>query len=272
MIDYNQRVGRQDFLMITLDTLRYDVAQRLYEEGRTPTLARLLAPGGWQPHHSPGSFTFAAHSAFFAGFFPTPASPGPHARPFAARFQGSVTTTAHTCVLEAPDIVTGLAARGYHTICIGGVGFFNQQTPLGSVLPGLFAERHWRPAFGVTDPDSTHHQVQAALKCLEAVPPQRRVLLFINVSALHQPNRGYLPGAARDCLESHAAALEYVDAQLAPLFEALAARGDWHAFIGSDHGTAYGEDGYEGHRIGHEVVWTVPWAAFDLTAKDPTSH
>jgi|GEM_PF-4288067 hypothetical protein len=25
-------------------------------------------------------------------------------------------------------------------------------------------------------------------------------------------------------------------------------------------GTAYGEDGYHGHRLAHPVVWTVPYA------------
>lgn len=33
----------------------------------------------------------------------------------------------------------------------------------------------------------------------------------------------------------------------------------------SDHGTAYGEDGHTGHRIGHEVVWTVPYGEFILS-------
>jgi hypothetical protein len=32
----------------------------------------------------------------------------------------------------------------------------------------------------------------------------------------------------------------------------------------SDHGTAYGEDGHHGHRLAHEVVWTVPYAEFTL--------
>jgi arylsulfatase A-like enzyme len=84
--------------------------------------------------------------------------------------------------------------------------------------------------------------------------------LFLNVSALHQPNRHYLPGAAEDCLESHAAALAYVDSQLPPLFDALRRRGDTLCVLCADHGTAYGEDGYHGHRLGHEVVWTVPYA------------
>ena len=33
----------------------------------------------------------------------------------------------------------------------------------------------------------------------------------------------------------------------------------------SDHGTCYGEDGYEYHCISHETVYTVPYKHFILT-------
>lgn len=81
---------------------------------------------------------------------------------------------------------------------------------------------------------------------------------------MHQPNHFYLPGAAADSLASHAAALEYVDRQLPPLCAALQRRGPALCILCSDHGTAYGEDGYTGHRLGHPVVWTVPYAEFVL--------
>src|SRR5256885_3188320 len=132
MLDATVLVGSHDILLITLDSLRYDVACAALEAGQTPTLAALLPGGRWEERRSPGSFTFAAHQAFFAGFLPTPGAPGPHPRLFAARFAGSETTAPTTCVFGAPEIVSGLAARGYHTLCIGGVGFFNKQTPLGS--------------------------------------------------------------------------------------------------------------------------------------------
>src|SRR5204863_3261192 len=191
-------VGTHDVLLVTLDTLRYDVAARLHAAGRTPHLAAVLPPGGWERRHTPGSFTFAAHAAFFAGFLPTPARPGRHPRLFAVRFPGSETTTDATAIFDAPDIVTGLRSRSYHTICVGGVGFFNKLSPLGAVLPGLFDESHWSPQLGVTDPDSTRHQVDLALRWVAEVPADRRVFLFVNVSAIHQPNRFYLPGAAED--------------------------------------------------------------------------
>lgn len=266
MIDARSIVGTHDILFVTLDTLRYDVARRLLAEGRTPTLAGLLGAGGWEERHTPATFTYAAHQAFFAGFLPTPVRPKSHVRPFAVRFPGSRTTGTQTAMFDTPDIVSGLAAHGYRTVCIGGVGFFNKANPLGAVLPSLFQESHWNPRLGVSDPRSTEHQVELACRVLSSIPENQRIFLFINVSAIHSPNRMYLSGAAEDSLETHAAALEYVDRQLPPLFEAIRRRGPTFCIFCSDHGTAYGEDGNEGHRVAHPAVWTVPYAEFLLEA------
>lgn len=271
MIDMNRVVGGHDLLLITLDTLRYDAAAELAAAGRTPVLARQLPGGRWERRHAPGSFTFASHAAMLAGFLPTPAGPGPHPRRFAAVFPGSETTEPHTWVFDAPSLPAGLAAAGYHTVCIGGVGFFNKRTPLGSVLPGMFAESHWEPEFGVTDPASLDHQIDRVARVVAGLPADRRLFLLLNVSALHQPNRHYLHRPAEssegdpveDSLESHAAALEYVDARLGRLFDLM--RRPCFVIVCSDHGTAYGEGGHFGHRIGHEVVWTVPYGEFVLS-------
>lgn len=264
MISAASLIGTHDVLLMTLDTLRYDVAVHALQSGMTPNLAALLPGGDWEQRHSPGNFTYAAHQAFFAGFLPTPARPGLHPRLFAARFPGSETTTEATYVFDAPDIVTGLAQRGYHTVCIGGVGFFNRLSPLGSVLPSLFAESHWSPELGVTDPASTRNQIDRALKAIDGVDDQRRIFLFINVSALHQPNHFYLKGATEDSPQSQAAALAYVDSCLPPLLARLRSRAPLMGIICSDHGTAYGEEGYWGHRVSHPVVWNVPYAEFVL--------
>ncbi len=247
-------IGTVDILWITLDTLRYDVAASEWAPGGTPFL-RDVIPEGWEPRHTPASFTYAAHAAFFAGFLPTPIGPGPHLRQYALAFPGSETIGPETAVFDTPDVPAGLRVAGYHTACIGGTGFFNRATPLGRVLPGLFDEASWNPGFGVTHPDSTRNQVDAALTILRA---QDRVFLFVNLSAIHQPNRHYLPGAATDSLATHAAALRYVDGQLARLFAGLRRPTAW--VLMSDHGTCYGEDGYVGHRLGHPNVWTVPYA------------
>ncbi|MFH0241400.1 STM4013/SEN3800 family hydrolase [Streptomyces sp. HK10] len=268
----NRIVGSHDLLLVTLDTLRHDVARDLAAEGAIPNLARHLPDGRWEERHSPGSFTYASHQAFFAGFLPTPATPGPHPRLFAARFEGSESTAGGTWVFDSPDLVTGLARAGYHTACIGGVGFFNKRGALGSVLPGLFAESHWEPEFSVASPTSFEAQVARAEEVVAALPAGRRLFLFVNVSALHQPNWFHLPGAtagAGDSRATHAAALRYVDRHIGRLFAAASSRRPCFTVVCSDHGTAYGEDGHTGHRIGHDVVWTVPYAHFTLDACEP---
>nr|WP_228060656.1 STM4013/SEN3800 family hydrolase [Coleofasciculus sp. LEGE 07092] len=256
----NQIVGSHDILFVTLDTLRYDVARDLLAQGHTPNLKAVLPPEGWEERHSPGNFTYAAHHAFFAGFLPTPITPGLHSRLFAVEFQGSSTTTTNTCILEDSNIAAGLATKGYHTVCIGGVGFFNKSNPLSNVLPGMFAESYWSPELGVTNPQSTEYQITLARKIIAKTPKEQRLFLFINISALHQPNCFYVPGATEDTLESHGAALEYVDRQLPRLWEVL--RVPTFCIFCSDHGTTYGEEGYTGHRLSHSVVWTVPYTEF----------
>ncbi|MYR94647.1 MULTISPECIES: STM4013/SEN3800 family hydrolase [unclassified Streptomyces] len=260
-------VGTHDLLLVTLDTLRHDVAAELAAAGRIPNLAAHLPGGVWEKRHAPGSFTYASHQAMFAGFLPTPAAPGPHPRLFAARFAGSETTADGTFVFDTPDLVSGLAAEGYRTVCIGGVGFFNRQGALGSVLPGMFQESHWEPEFGVASPTSFEEQVTRAEKVVAELPREQRLFLFVNVSALHQPNWFHTPGATREAGDSratHAAALEYVDRHIGRLFTAASSRRRCFAIVCSDHGTTYGDDGYTGHRLGHEAVWTVPYAHFFL--------
>lgn len=264
MRDMHAVVGHADVLLLTLDTLRYDVAEACMRAGETPNFAALLGPAGWERRHTPGSFTYAAHHAFFAGFLPTPIGPGPHPRPFAVRFAGSETIAERTFVFDAPDIVHGLASVGYRTVCIGGVGFFSGKDPLGSVLPAMFDEAHWHESFGVTAVSSFDAQLDQLDRTLTALRAERRVFVFLNVSAIHQPNRIYLPGHGDDDVVSQGAALRYIDARIPRLVELLRRRGRWFAIACSDHGTAYGEAGLRGHRLADEVVWTVPYAEFEV--------
>lgn len=253
----NEIVGRHDIALLVLDALRYDVAATEFEAGRLPNFSALL-PDGWEKRHSPGCFTYPAHQAFFAGFLPTPADPrAPRERLFASAFEGSETSGPPTCIFDQPDIVSGLHDRGYQSICIGGVGFFNKRTPLSRVLPGMFHESHWSPEMGVTDRDSTERQFRLATERLATHSADQRIFLFINISAIHQPNCHYLD-RAEDDLDSHAAALRYVDSQLPALLPTLKERGTF-LIVCSDHGTLYGEDGFVGHRVGHEAVYTVPY-------------
>lgn len=254
-----------DLALITLDALRYDVATEALSNGQTPALASLIR--AWEPRHTPGNFTYSAHAAFFAGFFPTPASGHPSMRPLALRFQGSRTVGPDTLLLDGANIVEGLRRKGYHTLCIGGVGFFNQRNPLGSVFPSMFDESCWKPAFAVSELHSTRAQVSEACARIGSAPATHPLFLFLNVSATHPPTHMYLPGARADSKATQAAALAYVDRELPPLFEALHTRGrGGTAYLMSDHGTLFGEDGLHGHRVAHPHVWTVPYAEYHWEA------
>ncbi|WP_395749177.1 STM4013/SEN3800 family hydrolase [Prosthecobacter sp.] len=258
----NKLLPGHDVLWLVLDSLRHDVAVAEWEGGRTPNLARLTGPGGWEKRHTPGSFTFPAHQAFFAGFLPTPADPeASRERLFAARFAGSETTGGGTKVFEEANVIAGLRAEGYHTMCIGGVGFFNQQTALSRVLTDLFDESHWCTEFGVTCRESPVNQFRFAAGRVGEVAADKPLCCFINVSALHQPNYFYCRESGPDDLESHAAALRAVDEALPVLMEAFQrrCRPVFHITC-SDHGTAYGEEGFTGHRMAVPAVWDVPYA------------
>lgn len=255
-------IGSHNLLLITLDTLRFDVAKHALEQGKTPFLQHILPNGQWEKRHTQGNFTYAAHHAFFSGYLPTPIpKPSPYQRHFAASFAGSETTLSGTWTTQEATIVEGLEKEGYHTLCIGGVGFFNKQNKLGCVLPDLFMESHWSPELGVTNYHSTQAQVSLACGRLQALPAEQRSFLFINISAMHQPNSMYAP-ADEDSPDTQLAALSYVDSQLAPLFDALKQRGKTVCILCADHGTAYGDDGFYGHGIAHPVVWEVPYAEF----------
>ena len=47
MLEVRRLIGTHDILLVTLDTLRYDVAAERYAAGRTPHLAAVLPAGGW---------------------------------------------------------------------------------------------------------------------------------------------------------------------------------------------------------------------------------
>ncbi|WP_428240943.1 STM4013/SEN3800 family hydrolase [Gynuella sp.] len=262
MLDMNNLAGKTDIVLITLDTLRFDVAEQQLKIGNLPVMSQFF--DCWEKRHAPGSFTYSSHQAIFAGFFPTPYDNPKAPRLMALEFPGSETQNVKTLTFGTANIVQGLQTIGYRTMCIGGVGFFNKLTPLGSVMPSLFEHSHWQPEFGVTNPDSTRNQIDYCIEQIQPISPQQRVFLFLNVSAIHQPNHYYLSDKVQDDLDSHAAALRYVDHMLENLFAFFTARSDTIFIICSDHGTAYGEDHYHGHRLAHESVWTVPYIEFLL--------
>jgi len=117
----------------------------------------------------------------------------------------------------------------------------------------------------VVDRESPRNQIDCAIRSIER-QADRPVFCFINVSAIHQPNWFFdmseKPADGRDTLASHGAALVAIDREISRLLDCFRNRGSLFAMIFSDHGTAYGEQNYWGHRLAHPVVWEVPYADF----------
>ncbi|MGC9539904.1 STM4013/SEN3800 family hydrolase [Streptomyces sp. UG1] len=247
-------------LFVTLDSLRYDVARTAFDEGFTPSLKSLLPEGGWERRHTPGSFTLPAHMAFFSGFLPKVPQPKQPPRLWECRPPAFKTVPMETFVFDAPNLLKGLGQHAYRTVCVGGVTYFSRETPLGSVLPALFDEDHWRPEFCSPETDSTRHQVDQAIELAERYGG-RPLYLFVNVSATHVPHGHYI-GESRDTLASQRAALSYADSHLGRLITTLTAKRRWLIIMCADHGDAFGDDGFHGRGIAHPAVMNVPYAAW----------
>lgn len=259
-------IGQANILFITLDSLRFDVAQEAFNEGATPNFARVLPATGWQQRHTPASFTYPAHQAFFAGFLPTLPYPNREPRLFASSFGASQTIRAETFSFTEATLPQALHARGYRTICIGGVAFFNKRSALGEVLPNLFTESYWQPSFAPMSRHSAENQVACALNTLAKLQDKEKIFLFINFSATHRPSHIFLDDKQQakqhDSKASQRAALQHIDQHISPLLEAFAQRGSYLAILCSDHGTTFGreeDDGFRGHRLAHPAVWNVPY-------------
>ena len=263
-VDMSQVVGIQDILLICLDTLRYDAAAWEGKAGNTPVLSRY---GPWEKRQAPGNFTYPSHHAMFAGFlpcafearnlaeremlfFPRQIGMGRRVPKGAFEFSGST-------------IMEGLEKEGYDTWCVGGVAFFDKRSDLGRVFPGYFQKSYWNPSFACSVKESFANQVDFILKKIAQAEQKRRIFLYLNVDAIHYPNYFYLDGAKNDSLESHKAALRYVDGQMGRLLDGWKEiRGGGFVICCSDHGTCYGEDGCLFHGINHPVVNTVPYKHF----------
>lgn len=264
-INMNNIVGSHDILFVCLDTLRYDVAVQEQENGGTPVLNQY---GSWIKCHAPGNFTYPSHHAMFAGFLPSPVAPLPMTEREMLFFPKNIGlgkfAPPNSFAFEGPNFVEGLHRQGYETICIGGVAFFNKRSDIGKVFPGMFNKSFWNPSFGCAVKDSADNQIDYAIKQLAKADENQRVFMFINISAIHYPNYFYVDGAREDDCNTHAAALRHVDERLERLFEAFRNRNKTFVITCSDHGSCYGEDGYQFHGFNHEVVNTVPYKHFIL--------
>lgn len=264
-MDMNKIVGSHDVLFICLDTLRYDVAYKEQEKDGTPVLNQY---GKWRKCQAPGNFTYPSHQAMFAGFLPIDAEITDMKKREKLFFSADIgmgrIPPKGAFNFKGANIIKGFEEEGYDTYCIGGVSFFDKRTDIGKVMPSYFKYSYWNPSFGCKVKESATHQIDFALQKLEKVAKEQKVMMYINISALHYPNYFYISGERQDSVETQAAALRYVDGELSRLFEAFQKRRDTFVICCADHGTCYGEDGVLYHGVNHPIVNTVPYKHFIL--------
>lgn len=264
-VNMNEVVGECDILFICLDTLRYDVAFEQQKANLTPNINQF---GKWEKRQAPGNYTFPSHMAMFIGNLPSPCEPMPlyeRERLFVAKENASMGKMhPYSFLFEGNSFIQGLEHVGYDTICVGGVGFFNKRTPINSMLPSFFKHSYWNTKFSCHIKESFEHQISYIESIMKKRPADQRTFLYLNVDSIHYPNSFYVEGAKADNLETHAAALRYVDFHLPKLLDLFKKRNRTFCILCSDHGTCYGEDGFQFHCVSHEIVYTVPYMHFFL--------
>lgn len=262
-VDMNEVVGTCDILFLCLDTLRFDVAEEEEACQGTPNLNRY---GSWEKCHAPGNFTYPSHHAMFAGFLPSPAVPTPMMERDILFFPRNIGMGKRgpegAFCFEGATFVEGLEREGYHTMCVGGVAFFDKRSDIGRVFPSMFQKSYWNPSFGCAVKESFDHQISWIEKTVSEIEKEKKVFMYLNIDTIHYPNYFYLDGEKQDSRQTHGAALRYVDQRIEGLFDVFRKRGKTFVILCSDHGTCYGEDGYYFHNVSHEHVYTVPYKQF----------
>ena len=215
--------GSYNILFVCIDSLRFDVASEEESNGGTPVLNRY---GRWRKCQAPGNFTYPSHQAMFAGFLPIDIEIKDMKKRETLFFSEDIgmgrKAPEGAFLFSRPTWVQELEDNGYETYCIGGLSFFDKRTALGSVMPSYFKHSYWNPSFGCKVRNSTKNQVDFALKKLSDDTSGNKIMMYINISAIHYPNYFYTEDSKKDSVEAHRLALRYVDSQLERLFEGFA--------------------------------------------------
>ncbi len=221
---------------------------------------------------APGNFTYSSHMAMFMGFTPGDAQSritgvNPKYGKIFRMSQGGIAGKGKEYfLLQGRNIIDGFNRKGYRTVGTGAVGWFNPGTETAGNLITDFQNFYYPgdPCVTWTLPQ----QLQWLNRQLN--DNDEPVFTFLNIGETHVPY--YFEGApwspednpcipfgenndAAEARRRQILALEWVDAQLAPLLEAFT---ESTVVICADHGDCWGEDGLWEHGISHPKVLEVP--------------
>jgi arylsulfatase A-like enzyme len=256
-------MGKYNFLIVTLDSLRYDVTQM----ATTPNFHKIFSMGGlesFQKAYAQATFTLPSHVAMFKGFFPdNRESSGYYNRSDVKMFSLEHMWTDNERTVgvrfpEYPNIIRGFSGNGYYTIGLGSVGWFNTSFESSRFWKtDYFEEFYWGPELHEQQATSFEQQIEKLKDILTKKGRGKKKLVFVNCGSTHFPYAGH--GRS---IEGQVAALEYVDYHIMKLVDLLPL--PLFMIVCSDHGDCFGENGLIGHGFFHEKVMEIPMAVLDL--------
>jgi len=243
-----------NFVIITLDSLRYDVAML----ANTPTLNSLMhkyqvATDTWHKTFAHATYTLPAHVSMFSGG-KFPCNEGDVA-PFSRlnNLFGYTFTKSNSLFKLTEDnecITCYFKDRDYRTIGLGSVGWFDDLLSSSKDFWGkYFNEFYYQSNFSVKNSESFRNQINFTRDLLKNNTSD--LFYFVNVGSTHAP---YRDGGTS--IDAQKKALEYIDDNIAELISLFGSGTD--IFICGDHGECFGEDGLWGHSFYHHKVMEVP--------------
>lgn len=260
-------MDKPNIAIITIDSLRWDVAVNT----DTPYLNRLfkLHKTKWYKLFSHGTYTLPTHISLFQGAmlpFAEIGNKGVPAifqkkakKPFISMDAPWKQTVNPTFKLgKVVNMVKGFEEKGYRTVGIGGVNWFNTNFPSSDIWGQYFSEFYWQEKFQQLNKNCFLNQIKfmESLNLKETTP----LFFFLNIASTHPPCRG------KNSLQGQREALMYIDQHIGKVFNLLPR--PCHTIIFSDHGTLFGENGVRGHAVHHPKVFTVPGTYIKFKEKD----
>lgn len=287
-------LAHANLLLITLDSLRLDIAQ----QADLPNFSRLHGPIAAYTH---GNFTLPAHAAFFTGHLPWPLDlPTGMVDGYQRLIRSAAARKVASAVpitFSGPNLMRAYADNGARVVGVGGVTFFDPTTT-GPSLCADFPEFHYDGFRRDSDFGKGRSLVDAERFCglntalvevfERGLDRDRQHFVFINEQATHFPFA--CPGVPVDAAElaplalydesvvkklpvrqpiidevrpvvarRQRAVLEWLDAKMGEVLGWLARlRRPTLVVVCADHGEAFGEDARLGHFINVDTVLTVP--------------
>jgi hypothetical protein len=266
-----------NIIMITFDSLRYDVALaartlRLNEfllNNRLPYRSEKMPKYSefpqWCRAYAHGTYTLPSHiSMLVPGIMPCsndPAELPPYTRhtrvPFRVYFAGPHQKQADIAIPENMEsLPQHLAMQGYETHCVGGVGWFNPERRTTISLTCLFQYYHYRQEFSELNEGSFLEQIRY-VESLQLCDKRKPIFLLWNIAATHYPFAGF----GTDIIAQRES-FELVDRHWLKLMATLPEK--WCGILCADHGECFGEDGLHGHAFYHPKVMEVPLAYVEV--------